>query len=231
MAEPTRSETDKLRSSPFEDAGDLVAARFSRLMNATTSPWGVLTDPPVIAVLTAPLLLTLLAAIRIDVTAGVQSVLEVLAAAPIIVAVVVGVALRGARQHVVRWLARLPFPIENMNLILNGLGEELEITFCDERPATPELNMALEQVSPSSFVTLAPDGSAEGRPRGPSAIEVRIGVVEQEEPRGVQPPALRPRSGAYRASFRTDGAPVSHRKGSHEVRDSPFVWPADEKSR
>jgi hypothetical protein len=178
MDEPAKPEVHAPSSVALQHAGELVALRFSRLMNATTSPWGVVTDPPVIALATAPLFLAMLAAMRIDASPLVQNVLKVLAALPVVLAIVVGMALRRARPRVVRWLAGLPFPVENMNLILNGLGEELEILFRDARPATPELNMALERVSPSSFVTMAPDGGPEIRPRGPSAIEVRIGVIE-----------------------------------------------------
>ena len=40
----------------------------------------------------------------------------------------------------VSWLASVPFPVENMNGVLNGLGEVLEITFRDRAPEKGELN-------------------------------------------------------------------------------------------
>ena len=42
-----------------------VASRFSRLMNATTSPVGALTDPPLVATATAVLLVAFLAVLQL----------------------------------------------------------------------------------------------------------------------------------------------------------------------
>ena len=60
-------------------ANELVAERFSRMMNATTSPLGVAGDPPVTAAATAVLLVAYLAARRSDAPEGLQQVLMVLA--------------------------------------------------------------------------------------------------------------------------------------------------------
>jgi hypothetical protein len=180
MVESTKAEGDAAGPLALVRAGESVATRFSRLMNATTSPWGALTDPPIVAGATAALVATTLAAMRLEASPIVQSSLEFVATAPLVIAVLISVALSGARQRVVGWLASVPFPVENMNLILNGLGEAFEITFRDQRPATPELNIVLERVSPESFVTLAPDGGADEPARSPRAIEVRIGVVDSK---------------------------------------------------
>ena len=53
-------------------ANELVAERFSRMMNATTSPLGVAGDPPVTAAATAVLLVAYLAARRSDAPEGLQ---------------------------------------------------------------------------------------------------------------------------------------------------------------
>jgi hypothetical protein len=174
-------------------ADQSIATRFSRLMNASTSPIGVLTDPPVVAVVTAPLVIALLAAVRLEAAPAIVTALEVLAAIPVTVAVVLALALRGARGRVVDWLAGLPFPVENMNSVLNGLGEALEVTYVEACPSTPEMNASLDRVSPESFVLKAPDapgaagtGTGAGTEAGtgaagqPRVIEIRIGVVDSK---------------------------------------------------
>jgi hypothetical protein len=158
-------------------ADESVSTRFTRVMNATTSRWGVLTDPPVVAVATAPGVIALVAAVRLDLAPAVVTALEVAAAAPLSMAIVAAIALMGARARVVGWLAGLPFPVENLNAVLNGLGESLEVTFRDACPKTVELNAALDPVSPESFVVRAPDADPGPDPR---LVEVRIGVVDQK---------------------------------------------------
>ncbi|MEZ4298658.1 MAG: hypothetical protein R3B70_27145 [Polyangiaceae bacterium] len=152
------------------EASELVADRFSRVMNATTSPLGVASDPPVAAVATAVFLVAYLAARRMDAPPIAQTVLLVLVAAPLAVAVLVALSLLGARRRVVTWLAGLPFAVENMNAILNGLGDGLEITFKASVPETPALNAKLDEIHTDCFVTDAKD----------QAVTVRIGVVEDK---------------------------------------------------
>jgi hypothetical protein len=155
-------------------ADESIASRFTRLMNATTSPVGMITDPPLVAAATAVLLIAFLAALNM---AGgpLATALGVLAATPFAAALLVSVALLGARRRVVDWLSSVPFPVENMNAILNGLGETLEVTLAGgdgARPTTPELNAELDAVNPDAFVTKFEEGD--------SAIEIRIGVVDSK---------------------------------------------------
>jgi hypothetical protein len=153
-------------------ANDLVAQRFSRLMNATTSPLGMVGDPPVVAAATAVLLVAYLAARRSDAAPMLQQVLLVLALVPVGFAILVTFAILGARGKVVAWLAGLPFPLENMNAILNGLGEELEITFKEgvAVPETAALNPKLDAIHPDSFVTDTRE----------QTVVIRIGVVDNK---------------------------------------------------
>ena len=152
-------------------ADESVATRFSRVMNATISPLGALTDPPIIAMITAVLLLAFLGAMRMDV-GGLVPLLGVVAALPVSVAFATSLVLLGGRKRVVEWIATLPFPLENMNAILNGLGESLEVTFEGERPSGPDLNAALERIHPDAFVT-----RHEPEER---TVEIRIGVVDSK---------------------------------------------------
>src|SRR5207245_7485746 len=130
----------------LQRADESVATRFSRLMKASTSPLGTLTDPPLVAVATAPLVVAWLAALELGAPMAGVLALGVLATLPLALALVVTIALSGARQRVVAWLARLPFAMENMNAVLNGVGETLEIRFKETWPAKGELTDTLERV-------------------------------------------------------------------------------------
>jgi hypothetical protein len=160
-----------------------VSSRFTRLMNATTSRWGMFTDPSIIGLCTAPLLVGLLAAVRTDASPGLIATLEVLSAVPLAVALTLWMSLLGARARVVSWLSSVPFPVENMNGVLNGLGEVLEITFRERAPAVAELNAVLDRVSVECFVTR---GAENDKAKAPAkefdsplpSVEVRIGIVD-----------------------------------------------------
>ncbi|AKT40360.1 hypothetical protein [Chondromyces crocatus] len=166
MADVATTET------PEQRADQSVATRFTRPMNAATSPLGVLTDPPFIAIGTGLGICVLLGVISSGVRGVVIPVLIVLSLLPIVCAVVVSVILAGARRSVVSWLARQPFPVENMNAVLNGLGDELEVTFADTIPTAEALNLELDKVHPDSFVT--------GTVEETRTIEIRIGVVDSK---------------------------------------------------
>src|SRR5262249_44053111 len=112
MVEPTESS-----AAARQRAEDSIARRFNRIMNSTTSPAGILCDPPVVAVCMAPLVLVLLGAIELDASRGVVWALGALLALPLLVAIGVSIALVGARRRVIDWLAGLPFPVENMNAL------------------------------------------------------------------------------------------------------------------
>ncbi|WP_437738139.1 hypothetical protein [Sorangium sp. So ce1335] len=153
-------------------ADQSVSARFTRLMNASTSRWGVLTDPPLVSLASGAFLLAFLGALGRDAGPSVARALGGLIVAPIAIALVVSLALRGARREVVAWLARQPFPVENLNAVLNGLGEALEVTFAGAVPETAELNAELDKVHPDVFVT---GGVEDAR-----SLDLRIGVVDSK---------------------------------------------------
>lgn len=159
-------------SAAEQRADQSVSARFTRLMNASTSRWGVLTDPPLVALASSVFLFAFLAALGRDAGPAVARPLGALLLAPITVALAVSVALRGARRAVVAWLARQPFPVENLNAVLNGLGEGLEVTFAGAVPEAAELNVELDKVHPDAFVT---GGVEDAR-----TLEIRIGVVDSK---------------------------------------------------
>jgi hypothetical protein len=149
-----------------------ISERFSRMMRATTSPFGMLTDPIVIALPTAIGLVALLAVMQSGAPIAAVRAVQALVALPIVSACVVTAVLFGARRRVVDWLAGLPFPVENMNAVLNGLGESIEVTFESSCPTNQELNPLLDAVHTDCFVL---DVSPETR-----VVEIRIGVVDSK---------------------------------------------------
>ena len=165
-------------------AAESVASRFTRIMNAATSRWGVVTDPPVLALATGFFLILLLASLRISAIESLVPVFAALTAMPVALGVIVSLSLLGARGKVIDWLAGLPFPVENLNAVLNGLGDEMEITFATSCPPAAQVNPLLDAVSPDAFVTKAPElepaPTGEGAPPAPARpiLEVRIGVVD-----------------------------------------------------
>jgi hypothetical protein len=116
--------------------------------------------------------------VRLDASPPVVTALAALAAVPLALAVVFTIALRGARAQVVAWLASVPFPVENMNAVLNGLGDALEITYRSAAPPASELNLAVDQVSPECFITKGGEGDPKPAPGERATMEVRIGVVD-----------------------------------------------------
>ena len=162
-------------------ATESVASRFTRLMNAATSRWGVMTDPPVLALATGFFLILLLASLRISAVESLVPVFAALTAMPVALGVIVSLSLLGARGQVIDWLTSLPFPVENLNAVLNGLGDEMEITFATSYPPAAQVNPLLDAVSPDAFVTRSPEPVPAGEsPPSPDRhlLEVRIGVVD-----------------------------------------------------
>ncbi len=167
-----------MAEAALQRADQSVSERFTRVMNATTSRWGMFTDASIVGFCTAPAFVAWLAATRLEAAPPVVTALAVLATVPVVVAVVLTLSLRGARARVVTWLASVPFPVENMNAVLNGLGEVLEITFRDAAPPGPELNLAVDRVSTECFVTKGAEADQKPAPGEPAVMEVRIGVVD-----------------------------------------------------
>lgn len=158
--------------SAIERAEQSVASRFSRVMRASTSRYGVLTDPPIVAAATAVGVVALLTALQLGAPSIVVRIAQGLAALPLALAVVTSVALSGARRRVVAWLASVPFPVENLNAVLNGVGELLEVRFAESSPTSQELNPELDAVHTDVFVTRAEPGE--------KLAEIRIGVVDSK---------------------------------------------------
>ncbi len=149
-------------------------------MNAATSPYGYLTDIALASALSAlPVVLLVRQASDGALRSPVTVALGLLALAPVAIALGLSATLRGAREQVVTWLASLPFAVDNVNALLVGLTDELEIAVDDAAPgyrddgATADrraLQLDLDRISEDALVTRCEDGR----------ICVKLGVVESK---------------------------------------------------
>lgn len=160
-----------MTSDARKRADESVAERFSRPMNAVTSPYGYLTDYALASALAAlPIVLVVRQASVGALASPLTVVFVVAGVAPIIIAVALAATLRGARDEVVSWLAGFPFTIDNVNSLLVGLTDELEISLDGDAPDRRELQGLLDAISDDALVTIA-----EG-----TRVVVKLGVVESK---------------------------------------------------
>jgi hypothetical protein len=137
-------------------AEESIAEHFTRVMMATPSRWGVLCDVALGATCSAVIIVIGLVIARLVEHSGpVLSMTVAVAAIPLAITIAAPIALRGSRGAVVDWLAGLPFPVENLNSLLAGLGDRIEVTFADSVTALPlraELQASLDTVSEAIVV-------------------------------------------------------------------------------
>ncbi len=154
-------------------ASESIADKLTRPMRAAVSPYGVLIDPPVVSSLVALVVLPAIILYQTDVIPPrALPIVYALAAAPIAVALVVNLLLLGVRGQVVDWLASLPFAVENLNALLNGMGQNLIVRFADAPPERDTINAIVEAVHEDSFAL----EYAEDEPE----VQVRIGVQDSK---------------------------------------------------
>jgi hypothetical protein len=158
-------------------AEESVAVRFTRVMNATPSRWGVLSDVTFGAIASAVILVVgLLIAGRVDRAGSFFGVALAVACVPALVSIVASLALRGSRDRVIDWLASIPFEIVNMNALLAGLGDTIEVVFRKGSPPLPErseLQPKLDEVSDDALMIRA---RVDER-----LIEIRLGVIDSKK--------------------------------------------------
>jgi hypothetical protein len=147
------------------EASESVAEKFTRVMNATPSPLGPLSDFISASILSGAIIAIGLFVIRRSSDpAALYSVLGAVAV-PFAVCAMVSFKLRGTREKVVAWLTTLPFPVDNLNSLLAGLGGTA-------MPARAELQPRLETVSDDILLV-------KERPEERS-VEIRLGVIDSK---------------------------------------------------
>jgi hypothetical protein len=135
----------------LQRADEALVAKFTWPMNAATSRLGLFCDLVFAFALAAcaGFLFVISAHFR---SIALASVLGVLTVAPLIVWLVGNLALRNARRGVVQWIASLPFPVENLNAVLLGMGETFELHFLSEVPPRSVVMDHFAAVSDDAFV-------------------------------------------------------------------------------
>jgi hypothetical protein len=152
-------------------AGEAVARRFTLAMNAATSRWGALCD--IVPAFGAAAVLGLLVAIAAHF--GATALAWLLAAAalvPLVACAAANLALRDARERVIDWIASLPFPIENVNAVLAGAGEEFEVHFTGAAPSRDEVMGRFAVVSEDLLVLAVHDEQR--------MVRARLGILDHK---------------------------------------------------
>jgi hypothetical protein len=157
-----------------KEASESVAEKFTRVMKATPSPIGPWCDLTAASVLSGVILVVGLFAIRRSSDSGALYATLALAAVPLAASALLSLTLAGSRAAVVGWIASLPFPIENVNALLAGLGDTLEVHFepSAELPTRSSLQPKLDEVSDDILLV-------KERPEERS-IEIRLGVIDSK---------------------------------------------------
>jgi hypothetical protein len=157
-----------------KEASESVAEKFTRVMKATPSPLGVFGDVGAASVISGALMVFGLFAIRRSTNPSSLYIALAVAALPLVASALVSTALTGSRATVVTWLASLPFPVDNMNALLAGLGDTIEVHFESgvALPTRATLQPKLDEVSDD--VLLVKERSDEG------SIEIRLGIIDSK---------------------------------------------------
>jgi len=156
------------------EASESVAERFTRVMNATPSPLGPVSDFISASFVSAVIFgIGLFVIRRSSDPASLYAVLGAVAL-PFVVSAIVSFKLRGTREKVVAWLTTLPFPVDNLNALLAGLGDTVELVFAPgtAMPARVDLQPRLETVSDDILLV-------KERPEE-RTVEIRLGVIDSK---------------------------------------------------
>jgi hypothetical protein len=157
-----------------KEASESVAEKFTRVMNATPAAAGAWSDLTAASVLSAGLLVVGFFAIRRSTDPGSVYAALAIAAVPLVVSGLVSTTLGGSRAKVVGWLATLPFAVDNLNALLAGLGDTIEVEFEPGAalPARTSLQPKLDEVSEEVLlVKERPDLYL---------VEIRLGVIDSK---------------------------------------------------
>ena len=156
------------------EASECVAEKFTRVMNATPSPLGPFSDLMAASVLSGALVMGGFFGIRRSTDASLLYVVLALAALPLVASALLSASLRSARAKVVAWLCTVPFPIDNLNALLAGLGDTIEIVFAPgaELPSRATLQPRFDAISDDVLLV-------KERPEE-RTLEVRLGIIDSK---------------------------------------------------
>jgi hypothetical protein len=156
------------------EASESVAEKFTRVMNATPSPLGPLSDFITVSIVSSFILGVGLFVIRHSSDPAALYAVLAATAVPFVVCAVVSFMLHRMRANVVAWLTTLPFAVDNLNALLAGVGDTVELVFTEgtAMPARADLQPRLETVSEDVLlVKERPDERT---------VEIRLGVIDSK---------------------------------------------------
>ncbi|HMJ56069.1 MAG TPA: hypothetical protein VK540_28575 [Polyangiaceae bacterium] len=156
------------------EANDCVAEKFTRVMNATPSPLGPLCDLMAASILSGALVVGGLYGIRRSTDASALYAVLAVAAVPLVASLLLSATLRGSRAKVVGWLGTVPFPVDNLNALLAGLGDTVEIVFAPgvDLPTRAVLQPRLDAISEDVLLV-------KERPEE-KTVEIRLGIIDSK---------------------------------------------------
>lgn len=156
------------------EASECVADKFTRVMNATPAPLGSLSDFMAASILSGFTVVAGFFLIRRSTDTSALYTVLALAAVPLVASALVSLSLRNSRDKVVAWLCKVPFPVDNLNALLAGLGDTLELVFQPgaELPTRATLQPRLDAVSEDVLLV-------KERPEE-RTLEIRIGVIDSK---------------------------------------------------
>lgn len=161
------------QSRPREEVEASVATRFTLAMNAAVSPLGAFTDfvhAGMVAGVVTFAGFFVAAAMR---SAAVAAVTSVVALVPFVAAALVARSLADGRERVLAFLEKLPFDVVNLNALLAGLGDTLEVELAEAPlPTRDELQPRLDAVSDDVLLTAT---RADER-----VLVLRLGVIDSK---------------------------------------------------
>jgi hypothetical protein len=156
------------------EASECVAEKFTRVMNATPLAFGPYSDFMAASILSSALVAGGFFAVRRSTDASALYAVLALATVPLIASALLSISLRGARAKVVAWLCSVPFPVDNLNALLAGLGDTIEIVFARgvELPSRATLQPSLDAISDDVLLV-------KQRPEE-RTVEVRLGIIDSK---------------------------------------------------
>jgi len=155
------------------DASDRVALKFTRVMNATPSRFGVLSDLGSASAISGAVLVLSLFFLRGAADSS-RNLALALSVVPLAASLVAAAMLARSREKVVSWMVTLPFPIDNMNAILAGTSDAIEVAFAEGAVLPKRAAIAPKLDSISQDVFLLAERSEE------RTLEIKLGVADSK---------------------------------------------------
>jgi hypothetical protein len=156
------------------EANDSIAEKFTNVMNATPSPLSAFCDVAVASIAAGLVMAVGLFVIRHSGDPTRLYVVIAVAACPFLGSYGLQLGLRGSRHAVVAWMTTVPFPIDNMNSLLAGMGDTLEVFFERGAELPSRANLQPKLFTVSDDVLLVKELPEQ------SLLEIRLGVIDSK---------------------------------------------------